>query len=722
MNRRHLSRLLLLALIAAAVALFFALDVGHWLTLEQLQAQRGRLLELYHTRPAAFVAGYMALYIAVTALSLPGATVMTLAGAAVLGLGMGALAVSFASTIGATLAFLVARFLARDYVQERFRERLATINAGIEREGAFYLFTLRLIPIFPFFLINLAMGVTSIRTWRFFVVSQIGMLPGTLVYVNAGTQLGQLSSLSGVLSPGLIASFALLGLFPLAAKRIVDWLKGRRAYRGFTRPRRFDHNLVVIGGGAAGLVSAYIAAAVKAKVALIERERMGGDCLNTGCVPSKALIRTARFLAEARRAETLGLKRAEVKFDFAEVMERVQRVVGQVAPHDSVERYTGLGVEVIQGEAVIRSPWEVAVGERILTTRAIVVATGARPAVPPLPGLEGSGYLTSDTLWGLRERPARLAVLGGGPIGCELAQCFQRLGSQVTLIQRGPRLLPKEDPEFSAQLRERFEAEGMRVLTGHAARRIEGEEGNRAVVCAAGEETVRVPYDRLLIALGRRANVAGFGLEALGVTLAPGGTVANDPFLRTRLPNLYVCGDVAGPFQFTHTAAHQAWYAAVNALFSPWKRFRADYSVIPRVTYSDPEIARVGLNEEEARARGIPYEVTTFDLAELDRAIADGAADGLVKVLTVPGRDRILGATIAGPHAGELIGEFVTAMRHRLGLNKILATIHPYPTWSEANKYAAGNWRRAHAPERVLRVLEGYHRWRRGGEKVKGER
>ena len=714
MNKRNLTRLLLLAAIVAAVGAFFVFDLATLLTLENLQAQRGKLLDHYDRNPITFIAAYMGLYIVVTALSLPGAVIMTLAGAAVLGLAVGAVAISFASTIGATLAFLASRFLLRDFVQNRFAEKLTAINAGVEREGAFYLFTLRLIPLFPFFLINLAMGVTPIRVWKYFIVSQIGMLPGTLVYVNAGTQLAELTSLAGILSPGLIASFILLGLFPLAAKKLVDWLKARRALKAYRKPARFDYNLVVIGGGSAGLVSAYIAAAVKAKVALVERHKMGGDCLNTGCVPSKALIRSARFLADAARAKAFGFESAEVKFEFAQVMERVQRVIKKVEPHDSVERYTGLGVEVVTGDATIRSPWEVEVDGRILTTRAIIVATGARPSVPRLPGLEGSEFHTSDTIWHLRERPERLVVLGGGPIGCELAQSFQRLGSNVTLVQRGPRILPREDQEVSRMARERFEAEGMQVLTGHAAKRIEKSGGEKTVVCEHEGEEIRVPYDQLLIALGRRANVTGFGLEELGVTLSPRGTVEADPFLRTNFPNIYVCGDVTGPYQFTHTAAHQAWYASVNALFSPFRKFRVDYSVIPWATYTDPEIARVGLNELEAKERGIPYEVTTYGIDDLDRAIADEEDHGLVKVLTVPGKDRILGVTIAGSHAGDLIAEFVTAMKHDLGLNKILGTIHVYPTWTEANKYAAGNWKKAHKPEGVLRMVERFHAWRRG--------
>lgn len=481
----------------------------------------------------------------------------------------------------------------------------------------------------------------------------------------------------------------------------------------FHKPRRFDRNLVVIGAGSAGLVASYIAAAVRAKVTLIEKHRMGGDCLNTGCVPSKALIRSAKFLSHAARAPEFGMRRVSVEFEFAEVMERVQRVIRAVEPHDSVERYTKLGVECLHGEARIIDPWTVEVGGKRLTTRAIVIAAGARPFVPPIPGIEQSGYYTSDTIWTLRERPRRMVVLGGGPIGCELAQCFARLGSEVTQVEALPRIMIREDEEIAAMVAERFAHEGIRVLAGHKAVQCRVENGEHVLDCERQGQAVAIPFDALLVAVGRIANTTGYGLEELGIPLR-GRTVEANEFLATKYPNIFVCGDVAGPFQFTHTAAHQAWYAAVNALFGSFKMFRADYSVIPWATFTDPEVARVGLNEQEAKEQGIPYEVTRYGLDDLDRAIADEEAHGVVKVLTVPGKDRILGVTIVGEHAGDLIAEFVLAMKHKIGLNKILGTIHIYPTLAEANKYAAGAWKRAHAPERLLWLVERYHAWRRG--------
>ena len=710
-------KLLLLFAIAAAAGLFFALDLGHYLSLDWLKAQQDAIAAYRADQPLAAVAVYFALYVAVTALSLPGAALMTLAGGAVFGLLWGTLIVSFASSIGATLAFLASRFLLRDWVMARFGRRLAAIDAGVRKEGAFYLFTLRLVPVFPFFLVNLLLGLTAMKARTFYWVSQLGMLAGTVVYVNAGTQLAQIDSLAGIVSPGLLLSFALLGVFPLIANRIVESVRARRVYARWPKPARFDRNLVVIGAGSAGLVTAYIAAAVKAKVTLIEKHRMGGDCLNTGCVPSKALIRSAKFLSHVGRAGEFGCRAATADFSFAEAMERVQRVVRTVEPHDSVERYSGLGVEVIEGAAKIVSPWAVEVtrdggARQTLTTRSIVIAAGARPFVPPIPGIEEIGYLTSDTVWALRELPRRLVVLGGGPIGCELTQAFARLGAQVTQVEMLPRIMIREDAEVSELVTRRFRAEGIAVLTNHKARQFLVEDGEKILVAEHEGRDVRIPFDAVLVAVGRVANLQGYGLEEIGVGASR--TVDTNAFLQTNYPNIYAAGDVAGPFQFTHTAAHQAWYAAVNALFDPFRKFKADYSVIPWATFTEPEVARVGLNEQEAKEKGIPYEVSRYDLDDLDRAIADSEAHGFVKVLTVPGKDRILGVTLVGEHAGDLIAEYVLAMKHGIGLNKILGTIHIYPTLAEANKYVAGVWKKAHAPERLLAWVERFHAWRRG--------
>ena len=708
------NRAWIIALVGILIGLFFAFDLGRFLSLDALKASRDGLQQTYQARPLLVIMVFSIIYIAVTALSLPGATIMTLAGGAIFGLWVGVPVVLVSATIGATLAFLAARFVLQNFVQTRFGDRLSAINAGVEKDGPFYLFTLRLVPVFPFFLINLLMGLTPIKTGTYFWVSLLGMAAGTAVYVNAGTQLAALSSLSGILSPALIGSFALLGVFPWLAKWAVNAYKTHQLYARWPKPKKFDRNLVVIGAGAAGLVTSYIAAATRAKVTLIEGHKMGGDCLNFGCVPSKAIIRSASFVNQAKHADKLGIAKADISYDFADVMKRVHRVIGMVEPHDSVERYTKLGVDVVQGHARITSPWTVEVNGKTLSTRAIVIATGARPAIPDIPGLDLVTYYTSDTIWTITKRPGRLVVLGGGPIGCELTQAFARLGCQVTQVARSG-LMGKEDADAVALVEEALIADGVRVLTHTNTVRCERDDAEQRLIVKLRDGTEEViQFDALLCAVGRTARTEGFGLEELGMPLSKNRTVEVDAWLQTLYPNIYAAGDVAGPYQFTHTAAHQAWYAAVNTLFGSLKRFKADYSVIPWATFTSPEVARAGLSEDEAKAQGIAYEVVKYGLDNLDRAIADEAAHGFVKVLTVPGKDKILGATIVGEHAGDLLAEFVLAMKHGLGLNKILGTIHTYPTWSEANKYAAGEWKRAHVPHGILNWVEKYHIWKRG--------
>jgi pyruvate/2-oxoglutarate dehydrogenase complex dihydrolipoamide dehydrogenase (E3) component/uncharacterized membrane protein YdjX (TVP38/TMEM64 family) len=716
-------KLIIAVLLLVGIAAFFVLDLSRYFSLAFVKESQASFATLYTERPVLLALGFFAVYVAVTALSLPGAAIMTLAAGASFGLVWGTVLVSFASTLGATLAMLAARYLLRDSIQARFGRRLEEINKGIEKEGAFYLLTLRLIPLIPFFMLNLIMGLTRIRTWTYFWVSQLGMFAGTMVYVNAGTQITKIDSLQSIASPALLGSFVLLGLLPLMVNKVLQFFKRHKVYARWKhlRPARFDRNLIVIGAGAGGLVSAYIAAVVKAKVTLVEAHKMGGDCLNYGCVPSKALIRSAKLAHQMTHGASYGLSDSTPVFSFKAVMQRIQQVISAIEPHDSVARYTGLGVEVLQGYARIVNPWTVKIalnggGSQTLTTRSIVIAAGARPVVPPLPGLEETGYVTSDTLWDvfaqLDEVPRRLVVLGGGPIGCELAQAFARLGSQVTQVEMAPRLMLREDEEVSELARESLAADGVQVLTGHKALRCETIGVVKTLVVAqAGSET-HIDFDQLICAVGRVARLAGYGLEELGIPVQR--TVDTNEYLQTIYPNIFAAGDVAGPYQLTHVAAHQAWYAAVNALFGEFRLFKADYSVIPWTTFIDPEVARVGLNEQEAQAQNIAFEVTRYGMDELDRAIADGEARGFVKVLTVPGKDTILGVTIVGTHASDLLAEYVLAMRHGLGLNKILSTIHTYPTLSEANKFAAGEWKRAHQPKRLLAWVRRYHDWKRG--------
>lgn len=706
-------KIVLLIAIVSAIASFFLFDLQRYFDLSFLQEQKDNLLSYTDSSPWLSAAIYFTVYVVVTALSLPAAAVITLAGGALFGTLWGTLLVSFASTLGATLAFLMARSVFRDSVEARFASTLKKINAGVEREGVLYLFGLRLVPVFPFFAVNLLMGLTQMPVRRFFLVSQIGMLPGTLVYVNAGTQLSQIQSLGDIASPGVIFSFALLGIFPLIAKRLLSLIQARKVFKGVTKPKHFDTNMVVIGAGSAGLVTSYIAAAVKAKVTLIEKHQMGGDCLNTGCVPSKALIRSASVKHLYSRANEFGLEAVPAQTNFSAVMERVQTVINKIEPHDSVERYSELGVDCVQGEAKILDPYRVEVNGNVLSTKNIVIATGARPRIPNIHGLQDAPYFTSDTIWTLREQPKRFVVLGAGPIGCELAQSFARLGSEVSVVNQGHAILEKEDPEVAALVQEQLHTENISLFLGATVEKISMEDGTWHLHIQRNEQSEKIAFDALLLAVGRVANVSGFGLEELDIELNDNGTIKVNEYLQTKYPNIYACGDVAGPYQLTHAASHQAWYSAVNALFGQFKKFKADYRVIPWTTFTDPEVARVGLSETEAKAQGIDYEVSRYDIDDLDRAIADGEDKGFVKVLTVPGKDKILGAVIVSAHAGDLLGEFVLAMKHGLGLNKILGTIHSYPTMLEANKYLAGVWKRNHAPEGILKLVEKYHRWQR---------
>ena len=713
------SKLLLVAVVIALITAYFVFDLGKYFSLDYFKTQQAAISAAYADNPLKTGLIFLAVYVGVTALSLPGAAILTLVAGAIFGLLWGVVIVSFASTIGATLAFLVARFLLRDSIQAKFGDKLKAFNTGVEKEGGFYLFTLRLVPAFPFFMINVVMGLTTMKARTFFWVSQIGMFLGTIVYVNAGTELAKITSLKGILSPGLLGAFVLLGIFPLIAKKIIDSVKARKIYAKWAdkKPSHYDRNVVVIGAGSAGLVTSYIAAAVKAKVTLVERHQMGGDCLNTGCVPSKALIRSAKLLNHISRAREFGITSASATWDFAEVMERVQRVVNEIEPHDSVARYSSLGVDCMKGSAKIMSPWEVEItrddgSKQKLTTKNIVIAAGARPFVPPIPGLVDIKPLTSDNIWAIRTLPKRLVVLGGGPIGSELTQCFARFGSQVTQVEMLPRIMIREDAEVSAMVKAKFEAEGVTVLVNHKAKQVVVESGEKFLIVEHEGQEKRIAFDEILCAVGRIANTKGYGLEELGIPAQR--VVETNEYLETIYPNIFACGDVAGPYQFTHTAAHMAWYASVNALFGTFKKFKVDYSVVPWATFTDPEVARVGINEQEAKEKNIAHDVHVYGIDDLDRAIADGEPHGFVKVITPKGSDKILGATIVGEHAGDLLVEFVAAMKHGFGLEGILSTIHTYPTLGEANKFAAGVYKRSTATVGKLAVGKALNDWTRG--------
>jgi pyruvate/2-oxoglutarate dehydrogenase complex dihydrolipoamide dehydrogenase (E3) component/uncharacterized membrane protein YdjX (TVP38/TMEM64 family) len=708
---RTLRALLLLAFGLAFVLIWWT-GVLDSLSLTQVQARLGEIRAYVELQPIAAWAGFFLLYVTVTALSLPGAAMLTLLAGAVFGFWAGLVLASFASTLGATLAFTLARLVARDWAKSRFSRFYQDIEMRWQRDGDLALLSLRLIPVIPFFAINLLMGLLPISALRFAVISQIGMFPGTAAYVNAGLELAKIRSLDGLLEPRLLFAFGILAALPwLARSAFLKWRVWSK-FRRFKRPRKFDFDLIVIGGGSAGLVSAYIGSAVKAKVALIERERMGGDCLNTGCVPSKAIIQAGRVARTVRDASRFGIEAKTEQVHFEAVMERVRRVIQTIEPHDSVERYSGLGVHCVRGDARLISPWQVQVGDQVLSARNVILATGARPRLPKIENINLVKWYTSDTIWSLREKPQALMVVGGGPIGCELAQTFAHLGVSVTLVERGEALLPREDHDVQQLLRRCLEESGVRVCLGSELVEVRKDEilvRNRTTQSDTWQQT-----DAVLFAIGREPRTEGLGLDEIGIELERDSRIRVDQTMRTNHPHVFACGDVAGPFQLTHAASHQAWYCAVNALFAPFYQPKIGYENLPWVTYTIPEVARVGLSEREASESGVEFEVTSFPLSRLDRAIAEGETEGFVKILTAKGADRILGASVVALHAGEMMAEIVLAKKSGLGLNRILGTIHSYPTWSEANKLAAGQWRREHKPERLMRWLEAYFAWCRG--------
>jgi len=710
---KKIKQILILLLLLGIFFTARAYGVSEYLNFEYLKLQKESLLSTYNENQFLFISIYFLVYVISVAVSIPGATIFTLAAGAIFGVVLGTVLVSFASTLGATLSFLFSRYLLRDSVQKKFGSSMDSINKGLEQDGTFYLLSLRLIPAIPFFLINLLMGLSRISAVQFFLVSQIGMLPGTLVYVNAGTQIATLNNIKDILSPALLLSFVALGLLPLFAKVIVNKIKINKIYTNYNKPKSYDYNLVVLGAGAAGLVTSYIGATVKAKVALIEKHKMGGDCLNYGCVPSKAIIATSKKVHMAKKASEYGLKKVEIEFDFKDIMARVSGIIKKIEPNDSIERYSSMGVDCITGSGKIISPFEVEVNGKIITTKNIVIATGAGPLIPSIPGLKDVPYLTSETLWNLSILPKNLLVIGGGPIGCELSQAFSRLGSKVTILDIADRILPKEDKDVSLFMETVLKEEGITILKSHKILEFINIYNKNSAVVEFNKEKKEIVFDYVLLSMGRKARVSGFGLEDLGVKITNRGTVEVNEYLETNYPNIFACGDVAGPYQFTHTASHEAWYASVNALFGIFKKFKADYTVIPWTTFTDPEVSHVGLSEEDALSKNIQFELTKYDMHELDRAITESENKGFVKILTSPGTDKILGVTIVGHNAGEIISEFVLAMKYKIGVNKILGTIHAYPTMAEANKFAAGNWKKARKPENLLKWVEKFHHWRR---------
>jgi pyruvate/2-oxoglutarate dehydrogenase complex dihydrolipoamide dehydrogenase (E3) component/uncharacterized membrane protein YdjX (TVP38/TMEM64 family) len=714
---------IVLAIIALAVIGYYTIPESYKsiLSLQGLQAALESFRAYYVANPAFTLILFIGVYIISAALSLPFASLLTVLSGALFPLPVAILATLTGATIGALLAMLAARTLLKDFVNNRFKDRMAQMEKGFAQEGLFYLFALRLVPAFPFFMVNLVMGITPIKAVSFVWVSFVGMLPGTSAYVLAGQQFSQITSLQGIISPQMLGVFALLGLLPIALKKVLQILRSQKVYKKYTKPQSYDYNVITIGAGAGGLVSSYIGAAMGAKVALIEKNKMGGDCLNTGCVPSKALLHAAEQLykANATLQKYGDNHRLDVRADNVQqkVLQHVRDSIKKISPHDSVQRYTSLGVSVYNAHATVLDPWTVELvdtegAKSRITGKKIILATGAQPVVPPFAGLSDVPYRTSDTFWDLQKLPQRLLIVGGGPIGCELAQACARLGVQVSIIERAPRLFGREDYKVANILQNSLQEQGVTIHTGYSVERfIKDQNGFFVIAKNENGQELQVEFDEVLLALGRKAR-RGFGLEELGIKSTHTGTIAVNERLQTNYPNIYAVGDAAGPFQFTHFASHQAWYAAVNALLSPFWSFKVDYRVIPRVTYTYPQVARVGLNEEEAKIKGLEYEVTEYHLNELDRAITEEQNFGFVQVITPKGKDTVLGVTIVGEYAGELLAEWALAMKNKIGLKKILGTIHAYPTYAEANKSVAGAWMQKHRPLKALQLATKFFAWR----------
>ena len=708
--KRILIFLLIIALIIIGVIVF---DVQSLFTLSEFKQKQDQFQGIVASHPFRSAAIFFVSYVIFAGLSLPGVIIFTLAAGALFGLLQGTILVSFASTIGAFLAFLVARFFLHDSVQEKFSDRLTTLNRKIKTEGAFYLLFLRLVPVFPFFLINIVIALTPIKAFTYYWVSQLGMLPATILYVNAGVQVAKISSPKDVVSFPILMALVLLGIFPFVAKWFANFLKARRVYSKFSKPSKYDYNTIVLGAGSAGLVAAYTTSTLQGKPLLIERGKMGGDCLNTGCVPSKSIIRSAKFIADLQRSKSFGMNKTSYEFEYENIIERVHSKIATIAPKDSVERYSDLGVDCEQGDATVVSPWEVSINNKQVTAKNIIIATGATPLIPDLPGLDQVPYFTTDTIWSLNELPQHLLIIGAGPIGCELGQAFARLGTRVTIVHRRNTILPNEDEEAARLVEQALTLNHVTLCTNFETEKITKNDDNEFVMQGTHENTpVQIAFSHLLLATGRCPNLNG--LQNLNLETDENGRLVVNETLQTRFPNIYACGDVTSPMQYTHVASHQAWYAAFNALFRPLKAFRCNLDNIPRAIFTDPEIASVGITEKQAIAHNLPYQITTFSMDDIDRAITDNATDGFIKVITAGNSDKILGVCIVGEHASELVAEFVLAKTHNLGLNKILQTVHIYPTRSEINRMAAGKWRREQISARTIQLLNKFQRWRLG--------
>ncbi len=683
----------LIVLIIVCVIAYYRLDGNQYLNLENIKLHHQELLSAYQQNPFSFSLFYFFVYVVLVALSFPGATVLSLAGGYIFGFIKGLLIINWASTIGASVAFLMARFFFKDFLQRKFHHTFLKINQGMDREGNQYLLTLRLIPIFPFFLINILMGLTNISFWRFFIVSLIGMLPGTAVYVWAGTTLQNVNSVSDIFTSKMITIFFLVGLIPIIQSKFLIYLKQRKNYLKFSKPKKFDYNLIVIGGGAAGLVNAYIAANLKAKVLLVEESNMGGECLNYGCVPSKALI-------------SLSNTKKYSKTNFAELKNEISNIIQSIAPHDSIDRYSNMGVDCEKGKANLISPFEIQINGKTFSGKKIVIATGAKPFYPTIDGLDKNKVFDYESVWKLEKLPDHLVIIGGGAIGCELALAFSKLGSKVSIIEQNA-VLASEDRDMVNHVLTGLRTSTINIFENCKIISVNHDENK--IIFENENKITEIHFEHLLLACGKVGNTEAISSN-LNFDLDSRNYIVVNEYLETvKYRNIYACGDVNGLKQLTNAASHQAWYTSINALFGTWKKFRIEHDFIPHAVFIEPELARVGLNELDAKRKSIEYDLYLFDASDLDRNLIERNKLGKIKVLTIKNTDQILGVTIVGEAASEILAEFVLAMKYHLGLNKVLATSHIYPSFSEQNKYVAGVWKKNSVPKYIYKILKKYH-------------
>lgn len=714
-KKKSHQKYLILFLLILILILYYLFFPKEYLSLAFVKENINSIKNYVNYNYTTSALSYLIIYSLSSALAIPSALILTLSSGILFGLVPGILLTSLGSTLGAVLAFLISRYLFLDLFKSKFRNQYEQMDKEIKKNGNLHLLTLRLVPIFPFWLVNLLMGLSEISLWRYLFISFAGMIPATIVYVYAGLSLSSISELRDVISPSIFFSLLLLSILPYVLRAVVNYYLKKKLYRHYKKPRAFDYNLIIIGGGSAGLVTTFIARILKAKVAIIEKEKMGGDCLNTGCVPSKSLIKIAKIISYGKTPSSWGLKNINIDFSFEDIMNKIHSIIKEIEPHDSIVRYTQLGAECFLGQAQILSPWEVQIGEKIISAKYLVIATGARPIIPQIPGIESISPLTSENIWQLKKQPARLGILGGGVIAAELAQAFSRLGSSVFIIEESSRILSREDEDASGLIHEIFIKEGIKIYTSHTLKKCEKSGDEKILLCIDREgREISLVCDQLFIAIGRKATTSGFGLEKIKLDLNDNGSIKVNEYMQTSLPNIFACGDVAGPFNLTHAASHQAWHTTVNALLGFIKMFKINYSVLPVCTYTDPEIATVGYSKAELIKKSIPFEETIFPMKDLDRAIIEGETCGFVKVFTPPNSDKILGVVIISAEASTMILEFTLAMKHNLGLNKILNTIHAYPGMGEANKYLAGRWKQRKSRLNLLKALERFHTFSRG--------